>query len=562
MKKTNIARLAVTAGLTLAMSAGMMAPATVAFADPTYGTGSITINKQDEKYTQSFLGYRIFKANVQDNSADKVTGKKESNIDWASDSVKTAVESVINDVDKNYAGTTAQDAADWIVSHVTETTTSTHVPGNSVAHKIAEAVKGAYTSGTPLTAGEAKTLDEGYWVFVMDPSSKDKLAEGETGTAPIFAVVGGSAVTVTEKVDTNTIPTPGKKLVNKDTDTNDTDNGGSVAVGDFVTYELSAKLPSNFRDYKTYKLVFTDTLSQGLSYKDNSLTGAKIVNSDGTTTKVDLSDHLPAITTKEGDSQTHIFTYEDIMQYLPDSYTFEQGDKLVFQYQAKVNDDAAAGKDLNNKVILDYSNDPNSDSTGTAKDTPQVHEYTYKLVLNKVDLGTEKSLDGASFTIQQDATGKYIDANGGKSDTAVTLTATNGVLNISGLDAGKYNVHEASAPKPYDAAADFSFTITPTFNSNGTIATLGNNVDRTGDVIAGTVDNTAGDNTLTAVTDSGSDVQAGTVTVTVGDKKEITMPLTGMKGTTALMVYGSAILVISAAAYLKHKRNANNDDAE
>ena len=31
MKKTNIARLAVTAGLTLAMGAGMVAPATVAF---------------------------------------------------------------------------------------------------------------------------------------------------------------------------------------------------------------------------------------------------------------------------------------------------------------------------------------------------------------------------------------------------------------------------------------------------------------------------------------------------------------------------------------------------
>ena len=50
--------------------------------------------------------------------------------------------------------------------------------------------------------------------------------------------------------------------------------------------------------------------------------------------------------------------------------------------------------------------------------------------------------------------------------------------------------------------------------------------------------------------------------MTVGDKKEITMPLTGMKGTTALMVYGSVILAVSAAAYLKHKRNASNDDAE
>lgn len=559
MKKTNIARLAVTAGLTLAMGAGMVAPATVAFADPTYGSGSITINKQDEKYTQSFLGYRIFKANVQDNAADTVTGKKESNIDWASDSVKTAVEGVIKAEDKNYAGTTAQDAADWIVSRVTETTTSTHVAGNSVAHKIAEAVKGAYTSGVSLTAGEAKTLDEGYWVFVKDP--KSNLADGETGTAPIFAVVGGSAVSVTEKVDTNTIPTPGKKQVNKDDSTGDTDNGGSVAVGDTVTYELSATLPSNIKDYKTYKLEFTDTLSSGLTYKAN-VRNAKLVKADGTETTLQNPD-----VTGDATAQTHVFTYADILKLLPSDYSYTAGDKIVFQYDAEVNSNAAAGQVISNQVALTYSNDPNSDGEGTSKDTPKVHEYTYNLILNKVDLGTEQSLSGAKFTVYSKAAKKYIKADGSKVDSAedAKIEATNGTLTVQKLDAGEYTITETDAPSTeYDKAAAFDINIKPRFKSDGTIVDLTNTMTGRDDLIGGTIDpsSTKGDNKLQAKDDTATNANAGTVTVTVGDKKEITMPLTGMKGTTALMVYGSAILVISAAAYLRHKRNAENDDAE
>lgn len=551
MKKTNIARLAVTAGLTLAMGAGMVAPATVAMAAD-YGTGSITINKvENSDYTQSFVGYQIFKAKVTDNAADTVTGKKETDIDWANGKIKAAVEGVAG---KTFD--TPQDAADWIVANVHDTKSTTQVEGTSVAHQLAEALKGT-SDGTKLTAGTAETLTEGYWVFMMDTTST--LAKDESGTAPIFAVVGGSPVNVTEKVSTSTIPTPDKKSVRTSSDDKtDTDKGGSVAVGDTVTYELSATIPSNIKDYKSYKLIFSDKLSDGLTFTENSVKNAKIVNSNGET-KVDLSSHLPVVTTDTDDSQTHVFTYDDIISYLS-GYTYAAGDKLVFQYDVTVNNDAATGKDLNNKVTLTYSNDPNSDGTGTSENTPQVHEYTYKLVLNKVDLGTEKALGGAVFTVKN-ADNKYINENGGKSDTAVNLTATDGALTISGLDAGTYTVHEVSAPKTYDTAADFTFTIAPTFDNNGIITGLGNTVSRQGDVIAGTVDGNAGDNVLNAAANSSSD-QKGTVTVTVGDKKEITMPLTGMKGTTALMVYGSAILVISAAAYLKHKRNAENDDAE
>lgn len=566
MKKTNIARLAVTAGLTLAMGAGMMAPATVAFADPTYGKGSITISKvENSDYTQKFVGYQIFKANVSDdNTATNTTSKKETNVQWVNDEVKAAVEGVINQNEQGYAGTTAQDAADWIVNHVHYTNNTTHVEGTSIPHQIAEAVKNASSTATKLEAGKAAQLDEGYWVFMKDPDSS--MANDESGTAPIFAVVGDGAVTVTEKVGTDTIPTPGKKLVDPDSTTHDTDNSGSVARGDTLTYELSAKLPSNLMDYKSYTLKFTDTLSAGLTYQEN-VQNYKLVRKDGSEIALTAA---PSVV--QGDSaQVHTFTYANLFEVLPANYQYKAGDKIVFQYGARVANDAQAGQDLSNAVSLTYSNDPNSTGTGTSTDTPKVHEYTYKLVLNKVDLGTEETIpSGAKFTVYSQKDKQYIKADGTKTADAeaAKIEVQNGTLTVEGLDAGKYTVTEVEAPTGYDAAASFDIDIEPSFytsgENNGQIESLTNTMTERDDLIGGTIDTSSekGDNKLTAAANTATNANAGTVTVTVGDRKQITMPLTGMKGTTALMVYGSAILVISAAAYLKHKRNAENDDAE
>lgn len=62
----NIARLAVTAGLTAALSfGGVMAPVTMAFADgATTSTNSITINKNNENGDVKYKAYQIFKADV------------------------------------------------------------------------------------------------------------------------------------------------------------------------------------------------------------------------------------------------------------------------------------------------------------------------------------------------------------------------------------------------------------------------------------------------------------------------------------------------------------------
>lgn len=71
----NIARLAVTAGLTAALSfGGVMAPVTMAFAEGTTATtNSITIEKKNDNGNVKYKAYQIFEADVVDESGK--TGK-------------------------------------------------------------------------------------------------------------------------------------------------------------------------------------------------------------------------------------------------------------------------------------------------------------------------------------------------------------------------------------------------------------------------------------------------------------------------------------------------------
>lgn len=92
----NIARLAVTAGLTAALSfGGVMAPVTMAFAEGAAATAdTITINKNEKNGDVKYKAYQIFKADVVDepDNSDKVV----SNVDWAenlknNETVKTTI---------------------------------------------------------------------------------------------------------------------------------------------------------------------------------------------------------------------------------------------------------------------------------------------------------------------------------------------------------------------------------------------------------------------------------------------------------------------------------------
>ena len=138
----NIARLAVTAGLTAALSfGGVMAPVTMAFAADG-GTGSITINKVDDaNKDNTFKAYQIFKATVID--AQDGSGKIASDVKWAvGDQAQKGIIEAIKE-SNNYSDSksklpetdpaTAQDVADWLSANVATTASANGAKGTRVA---------------------------------------------------------------------------------------------------------------------------------------------------------------------------------------------------------------------------------------------------------------------------------------------------------------------------------------------------------------------------------------------------------------------------------------------
>ena len=228
MKTTkNIARLAITAGLTAALSlGGVMAPVTMAFAAE--GTsGSITISQAEGNDGTTFKAYQIFKATVTDTE----NGKTAQDITWSSDALGVKV---VNAIKFNWTGysnlsndkqlsenPTAQEVADFLMANAGSTTAGspdgsskgTRIKTDNVLYAVANAVKDQTPAASDIAAGASWTPGaengSGYYLFVTDGDSLGPNKKN-TGTSPIFAVVGGSAVTVCEK---SNIPTVEKKIL-------------------------------------------------------------------------------------------------------------------------------------------------------------------------------------------------------------------------------------------------------------------------------------------------------------------------------------------------------------
>lgn len=556
----NIARLAVTAGLTAALSfGGVMAPVTMAFAEDgaTTANGSVTIENVEGNATE-FEGYQIF-------NADVATDGTVSNITWANTNVQLAVVNVIQAADNSYEVKTAQDAADWITKKVGAENSS--VAFNSTAYKIAAAVDGLADKKT-TTNGAASGLAHGYWLFV---TKADTINEGEAGTSPIFAVVGSTPVIVSEKTG---IPTVEKKIVS-DADDKEYDAADSQ-IGQDVTYNLYGTVAENFDKYGTYFYEFSDQISKGLTLQK----GAKVrLYPSKDAAKRDLARTTGTDITKsfiestgaaaEDGSKTTKWTCADLKAV----EGVDSNSCIVVSYTAQINKDAVvAGTQGNeNTVTLNYSNNPMSSENGkTQPDT--VKDYTYGLKINKVDLGTEKALENAQFTIttkgdESSVSNKYVKADGTLSDSKVVLTTdANGVIKVTGLDAGTYTVEEVSAPSGYTTVDPFTFEIKPTMTANdpnaGLTGLVGNlTTGQDGKVIAGLADMTAGDNNLTAKYDSLKNAD-GTFNITVGDTKQVGLPLTGLNGVTFTWIAGGAVLCIGVAHLIRSRKQAEESEQE
>lgn len=571
MKTTkNIARLAVTAGLTAALSfGGVMAPVTMAFAEGT-ANGSVTI-KNVEDNTTEFEGYQIFKADVATNGTV-------SNITWANTNVQHAVESFIQAEDESYEGTTAQDAADWITKKVEGTGKTTRVEFGSIPYKIADKVDGLTASAT-TTSKTVSGLEHGYWLFV---TKADTIGVGEAGTSPIFTVVGDTPVEVNEKTS---IPTVEKKVLDDSKVTGVAITGEDEAnwkdaadsqIGQVVNYKLTGTIADNYASYDSYSYKFKDTLEKGLDYVDDSLS-VYALNGDKYTEIASTSYNVTEPTDSSRDLVVDFSKGEKGLKSATakngGTLSIDANTKIVVFYKAKLNAKAVIAGANNklegnpNTVTLEYSNNPMSEGTGiSAPDT--VVDYTYGLKINKVDLGTEAPLKDAEFTIKtkgdkKNAKEKYVAADGTLSDSEIVhKTGDDGSIRLIGLDAGTYTVAEKKAPNGYTAVSSFDFTITPTINEEGQaykLTKLEGTLDSKGQnnkIIAGLNDKSAG-----KVGDNKLDLKEGTLTntdgtfnITVGDTKQINLPLTGLNGVTFTWIAGGAVLCIGVAHLIRSRK--------
>lgn len=590
----NIARLAVTAGLTAALSfGGVMAPVTMAFAEG--ATGSITINKvAEDNKDNTFKAYQIFKAKVDD---VKDRGKVASDIKWANEAISSKVIAAIQGsteykklVDENSAEPLADNAAapvvaEWLSQNVkgiasTESSSEgTRVAPGDVLYEIAAAVSGMKQGVDPETSAGSLTADtlwtrpsttgDGYYLFVPDglaDPTKPNTGKPNTSTSPIFAIVGGNPVVVTEKTS---IPTVTKKV--KNDGGSDWADKADSQMGQDVKYQLTGTVADNIATFGTYYYEFHDELSAGLTADVNTI----VVTIDGATVEA-ANNYIPNV--KDTKDQSGAVTGQVLTVFFGDlkaaarsvNKTLTKDSHVVVTYKAKLDPKKAknvkVGGDGNlNSVRLIYSNNPMSDGRGeSVPDT--VRDYTYALQLVKEDFDDHsKKLENVEFTIK--ATGadelasgvegtQFVQGDGSLGDDAHRFTTdSNGVISVKGLDAGTYTVEEVKTPGGYNTVPKFTFTI----KADG----LGK---KEGEVFEGASD----PNTLKITgTTPASDlvnidgVQTdGTVTLTVKNKKGSNLPLTGLNGVTFTWIAGGAVLCIGVAHLIRSRKQAEESEQE
>lgn len=536
MKKTRRIAAMIAA---MALTAAMCVPTAMMSAS----AASIEITGISATEAHTFEVYQIFTGDLNDGTFTNL--KWGTGISQYDSAAVTSGELVPSDtIDAITALTgTDKEKANTIISKITPSST-----------KACDDVES--DSGTASITG----LADGYYL-IKDVTNLD--GKDDANSAWIIQVAG----TVTNLAIKNAKPSVDKQIHDEpaDAETGHTDTGwgesADHAINESFQFKLTATIPadSDLTAYETYKLMFTDTMSAGVTFESiESVTvgGTAIATTAYTANKVGSS---PAAAPANGDAGiSWTLSIDDIIPLIPTGKTLGS-DEIVVEviYNAHLNENAIistdSGNDLevnNNKVKLTYSNNPDNTGSGTSKtgETPEdyVWCFTYEVdnTKYKVSAADGNELPGAGFTLYSDSAKttaiKLIDNNDGTytvadqsatSGTIIEMTSnSDGIFNIKGLDAGTYYLSETSVPNDdYNEADDITITIGATHIENS----------------AGTAAN------LTLTTEN--------VDNDIVDTKNSTLPSTGGMGTKLFMV-GGGLTAALAGVYLVSKKRAKEEE--
>ena len=307
----------------------------------------------------------------------------------------------------------------------------------------------------------------------------------------------------------------------------DDNNIGWNDVGDFeimqdISYKYESKVP-DMSGYASYFLEFEDEMDPSLSLKEDSI-------------QVKIKDTLISADKYSVTKTSTGFkvTFHDFKGL------GSQGDPILFTYDAYLNDLAAtkiSKKGFENKVRLNFSNDPQTNSKGQ---TPwdSVVCYTYQvrgLKTNEKDV----KLEGATFKLYRDSnlsdlvkvkksTNGYVVSN--SVDEEIVSNAK-GEFVIQGLDQGTYYLKEIKAPDGYTLLKEaIEIQITPTFVADR------NNYTSSGEGLV-SLSATSFNTHLNASTNDLS------VALKVVNQTGSKLPVTGSMGTIVCVLTGAGIMV-------------------
>ena len=381
-----------------------------------------------------------------------------------------------------------------------------------------------------IAAGAQDTVEinqAGYYLVkdkltTKGKSTQDGVEKGAT-TAYILKIVGNT--TAQTKLD---VPTVTKKVKDKNESTGDTSDwqdSADYGLDENIPYQITGTLHSKIADYKTYKYVFTDTMSKGLTFNDD----AKITIGDKDVTRSFKKD----VETNNDGSTTVTWDCNDLKDI--QGVTVDANTKVIVNYTAKLNDDAVMGSAGNpNTVKLTYSNNPNNGGEGETGTTPEDKNivFTYKVVVNKIK-EDKTALAGAEFTLTKKV------KDGEAKTIAVVKNEAGTIFSFNHLDDGEYTLTETKTPDGYNTIDPITFTVSAEHVAEADNPTL---TSLTGNTSTGEI-------TFNPNTDDGS------LTTNVVNKPGSQLPETGGMGTTVLYVLGGVLVALAAAYVIYTKKH-------
>ncbi|MBO7730838.1 MAG: isopeptide-forming domain-containing fimbrial protein [Lachnospiraceae bacterium] len=511
--------------------------AVMANSEVTYGEGNIQVETFDEQDTVS-KAFCIFKARKNNDGTL-------SDFAWPSDEMRDAVVGVIRQFTSSYSSLDAQDAAEYISAVVSNasgelmTDQNTILQANELLNQLAAAADDIAGS-VSVTKGQTVTLPEGYWLLV---TSGDSIDMDESGTSPIFTVIGGGTVTVTEK---RSVPTIDKQILN-DADGAAWGYGADAQLGQDIWHQITGTVAMNIQTYDLYYYGFEDVMSKGIDYNK----GSYRVTLDGN----DVSSSFRETLTQQDDGTSKLGVVCEDLYAIP-NVQLNADSRIILTYSVKLNDDCVIGAAGNpNEACIIYSSNPNTREIGKTH-TVKDYLYAFALHLEKKDRDTNVPLSGARFTIMASAPddassqGLFVQPDGRLgTDPYEFQTGEDGSIEVTGLDAGSYLLKEVQAPDMYQVKnQDTIVAIQADYGEDGMLLTLTNVVSGNADAAAG-IDN-SNDHIVDGDEGSAAIAARCLVNVTVGNIKKIQMPLSGEPGLVLIIAVGLGVTAISAAGII------------